>query len=146
MLDQVWFKEKYPGDETLGGILQSLNWQEICKIVYRLLTPEARAEFPATVAKDLDENGEPTEMKLTGPEHLLVSLGDLNECLGMLTALTRAIMLSNPLAAEMVESEVKKSLAAIKTQAVKRPGKPTGHKSFSTSTTRSAGRKNTSRR
>lgn len=141
MLDNVWLKERYD-DKRLQEILAKMDWIEICKIVYHQLEKEDRAVFPATTAQDLDDDGFTTEVKLTGPQHLLVHLSGLEESLKMLSALTRAIMISNPVAAEVVEAEVKKNLKANLASL----NQQTGRKSSSNSTTPSGGRKNTSRR
>lgn len=138
MLDQVWFKERYGDTDKMQKAMADLDWVEISRIIYHQLSAEDRKDFPATVAEYPNDDGDIVQQRISGPEHLLVSLAGLEECLKMLSALTRAIMNSNPLAGEAIAAEVKKSLKSF--------SQPATPKSSSNSTMPSAGRKNTSRR
>lgn len=108
MLDQVWIKEKFGGAERVAQVIHGQDWLEISRIVYRLMDDTARADFPAVDARIINDEGESMHRRLTGPEHLLSSLGGLEETVRMLSALTQAIILSNPIIGE----EVKKKLMA----------------------------------
>lgn len=117
MEDQVWFIENYDTLRHAQEVMANKNWSEICRIVYYLMSSEDRAFFPAkTDDAFTDESGRLVQRVWLGWQELLKRLNGIPEAAGMLSALTRAIMNSNPLIEKGVEDVLKKNLAAMRLQ------------------------------
>lgn len=114
--DQVWIREKYGSQEAFINILnediQKCNWLAICQFAYHQLPNEARADFRATEATVVNDEGEEANIKLSGPEVLLHSLKGHQDAAALLIAITQAIVKSNPIIEEAFSAEVKKNLKA----------------------------------
>lgn len=107
MQDQVWFKNRYGQSDKFEKALENQDWEEIAVVAYYLLDNEAKIEFKARKVTVVDENtGEEVEIHHTGPQVLLISLAGIKEMLQVMQALTRAIIISNPIA----EAAAKKKL------------------------------------
>lgn len=135
MRDHVWFCDNY---ETLLGaqkILADRNWEEICRIVYYLFGEEDRARFPAVTKTFTNDRGVQEKRTYFGYQVLLAALKGIEEATGMLQALTRAIMASNPIIEEAVNQEIKKKLLEMEEQI--------GEKSATSSTPNTAGQNET---
>ena len=110
MADRVWMKKTFGSEDELQRLIGEKDWQKICRVVYRLLDEKARADFPSTTATFINDEGDKMQGKLSGPDVLLRALSGLEDAVKMLSALTRAIIISNPLIEEAIAEEVKKSL------------------------------------
>jgi hypothetical protein len=94
-----------------SGLMEAFNqkkWDQICKVVYRLL--KDKSDFLAKRSTIIDDEGIQKEVLVTGPILLLRAVVTQTEAAHMLGALTSAIASGEPLIREYIENEVKKSL------------------------------------
>lgn len=106
MADQVWFKERYGNSDKFEKALETQDWAEIARVAYYLLSDEDKRDFLAGKVKVIDGEGVEREIHHSGPEKFLISLAGIKEMLAVMQALTRAIVISNPIA----EAAAKKKL------------------------------------
>lgn len=108
--DHVWMKRTFGDENNLNKVLKDLQWDQLCRIVYRLLKQEDRQDFLATDAEITSDEGEAVTVRLTGPQMLLRSIGSIDEGVKVISALTKAITLSSPMIDEYVKAELKKKM------------------------------------
>lgn len=113
MEDHSWFVENYETLQKAHEVIADRHWGEICRICYYLMSSDDRATFPAESVPHTDENGVAGTKVRMGWQILLKSLSGIEEASGMLAALSRALMISNPIIEEAVNAEVKKQLAIL---------------------------------
>lgn len=113
MADHAWFIENFETLEGAQKIIADRRWGEICRIVYYLFNDQDRRKFPAEVVKEMNESGEEITKTYLGWQILLRSLSGIEEATGVLAALTRAIMASNPIIDQAVRDQLKKNLKAL---------------------------------
>ena len=94
-------------DADVLAVFQEKKWDQICKIVYRLLID--RSDFIAKKSKIIDDEGIEREVLVTGPILLLRAVRSQSEAIHMLGALTTALSAGEPLVKEFVASELKKN-------------------------------------
>jgi len=128
--DRVWIRETFGSEEAMREMIGNQDFEQICRLVYRLMASEDRADFLAQQVDIVNEEGDKLTKRFTGPQVLFVSLAGLEEGVKVIGALGRAIMLSNPLIAKAVEEEVKKNLSAIQASP-KSPSRPSIGRKFS---------------
>lgn len=105
-------------------MMQERDWPNIVRVVFHHLSNEDKKDFLAQDAKIINDDGEEMEVRLTGPEVLMLKIvGD--EAEKVLAAFTRALMLGNPIVEIAVMDELKKKGIV---QEPKQSKKPTGRK------------------
>lgn len=132
--DEVWMDKTF-GD-SMVEIFQKMKMEPICRIVYRLMSPEDQLDFgPKTVRIVNEDTGEEiSSERIGGYKQLMrMMIGGAPEKLAMLTALTRTLGLSRPIP-NQEEKTQKKTLQS----------KQTGQKSSISSARNTAGAHNTS--
>lgn len=112
MADQVWFRDRYGKSDKFEKALEEQDWPEIARVAYYLLEDEGKRDFLAGNLKVIDGEGVERTIHHSGPEKLLVALSGLKEMLEVMQAITRAIVISNPVAEavakKMLREEVKR--------------------------------------
>lgn len=111
--DSVWIRSKIGSAERLQEICSKLEWEEICKIVFRLL--EDKSDFMAYECEEINDDGEKIRVKVSGPRALLKAVTGLEEGVKMLGALNSSMAKSNPIVDRALREEVKKKIAANQT-------------------------------
>lgn len=107
--DHVWMSQ-FGSQQEVNRIFEKREWNQLARIVYYFL--EDRSDFPATTIKGLDDNGEPQEVRVSGPEMLARSICGIDEEAYVIGAVARAFAASNPLVDKLLEKEIqKKSLS-----------------------------------
>ena len=109
--DHVWFQRNY-GEGFYRAFLER-DWKEICKIAYYLL--DDRSEFPATDATLINEVGETTKVRLSGPELLYHNVGAEDEGVSIIAAINSAFANSGPKVREAIHDSIKKKIARLQT-------------------------------
>ena len=110
--DQSWLISRFGSLEKVTEAMSSQDWEGICKIVYRLLCDEGKRDFKAIEATEFDDDGVETVSLVPASRALLRSLVPA-EALEMMRALTKAVVLSNPLIEKAVMADLKKNSKTI---------------------------------
>lgn len=95
------------GEDEFRKVFQSKNWSIICKVIYRLLVE--KQDLLATKEKRITDEGIEEEVLVTGPILLLRAITSQVEAAQMVGAFMTAMVASEPLAKDLVETEVKKN-------------------------------------
>lgn len=103
--DRVWMKQ-FGDENSISAIFQNRSWDQIGKIVYRLL--DQKECFQAVTMEEIDDNGESVKRRYTGPELLLMAIQTIDDERVILGALTKAFALSNPLIDKYIQEEILK--------------------------------------
>ena len=106
--DQAWFISRFGSLDKVTEAMTSQDWEGICKIVYRLICNEGKRDFKAEETTEFDDDGVETTALLPASRALLRSLIP-DEALEMMRALTKAVVLSNPLIEKAVVDNLKKN-------------------------------------
>lgn len=112
MADYAWFGEQYQSLQKMQALIEDRNWTEICRIVYYLMDEKGRAAFPAKTRTATNGDGFKEKKTYLGYQELLRHITGIEEAMGMLAALSRAIMNASPIIEKVVTDEVEKKLKA----------------------------------
>jgi hypothetical protein len=89
LADKIWLDENFPNGQ-IAEIFLNINIKEICRIIFRLLTPEDKLFFKKQKVKIVNEEGDEEEIEIGGVA-LLQSLisGGIGEELELVNALLK---------------------------------------------------------
>jgi len=109
LADRSWLEKNYPGKE-LKKVLNPKNpdYVETARIVYHQM--EDKSDFLAERTTKIDDDGVEQKYLMTGPAKLLDAIKGLEEMTRVVSALTRAIVNSEPKMKDHIESEIKKKM------------------------------------
>lgn len=112
--DEVWMAQEF-GGEKLRAIFDRGEMLPICRIVFRLLSEEDKAEFAKQTVTIMNEEGDSMQETLGGYRLLYTRISGFSEKQAVLTALLETLGISRPtlekIEAAMVEDAEKKSLS-----------------------------------
>lgn len=108
--DRHWLTNKYPGEE-LSRVLneKAPDFEQVCVIAYHQMTEEGQADFEPETKKQRDDDGVWHTFLHTGPVKLMDSTKDMTEMLGIIGAVTKTYVDSEPAVKKYLENSVKKS-------------------------------------
>jgi len=93
--DWTHFKNKY--GERLSDILQGKDWEEICAMIFRLLSSADKETFSARDCEFWDDEGNKTVGRIGGAKLLAHYVNGIPEFLKMTEALYRSIGAGKPI-------------------------------------------------
>ena len=119
--DQIWMNQTF--GENLNDVFEKLKMEPICRIVFRLMESECRADFASTTVKIINENGDEVTETMGGYRLLMAMItGGPDEIFQIVGSLMETIGLSRPVAEKIAEGEEKPEKKSPQR-------KPTGRKS-----------------
>lgn len=126
LLDESWMEERIGRSGPLA-IISHANISEMIQIAYHQLVE--KSEFLAEKIEDVDDDGIPKTIMVTGPQKLMAAIESAEECERLVDAVMKVIGLSRPAIIQLAEKvqEQNRELKASK----KKNGKHAGPK-FST--------------
>lgn len=98
--DQVWIKDKFGDAQALQKILEGTKLKELCQLIYHQLLD--KSHFRASVVKEINDEGDEVERKITGPEALASCVSTKKEQLAIYKALLKTIGVSEPMLEEVL--------------------------------------------
>jgi len=106
LVDVVWIQKTFGKGDALGQIFTDMDWGAIVRVIYHQLVE--KEDFLLTTIEEIDDMGRKATVEVSGPELLLKTLGGAEEGMKMISAVSRALMDSNPNIKEYVEDSLKK--------------------------------------
>lgn len=128
--DEKWLASTYGA--RLKEIFEQVQMDEICQIVFRLLSDEDKKDFAIREIEELNEKGEKIKVKRGGVELLQDQITGIAERIVIIKALAQTFGVSRELQEELAKEE-KKSLKAVQR------GRLAGEKSSTSSRRSTAG-------
>lgn len=95
------------GGDDLKKIFEEARWDDICRIIYRLMLD--KSDFLASKESSVDDNGFLVERMVDGPTKLMRAVTSQDESNKMVGALIAAITAGEPQVREYIQNEVKKN-------------------------------------
>ena len=104
--DQVWVRNNLGNENDIKKMFENLEFEKICRFVYRLLIE--KNDFTSYMENTINDDGDLIDQKVSGPQAFMRCVQGQNEALKIIVALTSAIIASDPIVKELVNTEVKK--------------------------------------
>lgn len=106
--DQAWVKEKYGSAVSLSDAISKYDWEKTLPFIFRLL--EDKTDFLASEEEIIDDDGNKKKAMFTGPYKFLRAVQGINEIHAIMGALSKAIMLANPMIAPVLEGVAREEI------------------------------------